>query len=427
MGPWSRLLGLACSPVVAALVWWFHPQNMSHPAGALLALLAGTLVLWLTEALPVAVTALASPALGVLLGIASVEQMFAPFAHPTVLLFFGVSVWFQAAKWRRLDRALASQILPEASTTIYGLLRAIAMATGALSALASSRSVAALMLPVVDKDSAHHGLRYHRLGLLSVSWCAAFGSVATAIGAPANLAALAALAQYDGREVPLLYWSLIAMPVAVSLLLLWLGWIRWLLGPLGAREVYGELRNQRRQRSPTTAALKVADTVPFAMGLDRGQFAIAVVGIFCAILWSLPGVASLIFGVESVQAQTLADRLPPAVIALLAVSALFVMPVGQKTGALTRDRPQTVLSWEHVRGIDWDLFFLLGCGLALGHQTVDTGLARWLGHLAIKGFALHSEVSLTLAMVGLALMLTQFASDTVCAAVLCPLAVVASQ
>ena len=397
---------------------------MAQPAAALLALLLGTLVLWLSEALPVAVTALAAPALGVLMGIASPQAMFAPFAHPTVLLFLSVAIWYQAAKWRRLDRAVAAWFFPSGRATTYDVSRAVSIATAALSAFASSRSVAALMLPVVDKETSAYGLRCHRAGLLSVSWCAAFGSVFTAVGAPANLVALAALAQYDGRTVPLLYWTLIAAPVGVSLVALWLTWVKGLLGAMGHQPVRTEPNSARR--APTTAALKLADTTPILWGLDRGQLAIVAVALVCAALWAVPGVAALLYGVDSVQATSLTAQLPSAVIGLIAVSALFALPAGQRTTSSTA-QSQPVLSWEHVRGIDWDLFFLLGCGLALGHQTVDTGLARWLGHLTIKGFALHSELSLTLAMTTLALLLTQFASDTVCAAVLCPLAVVASQ
>ncbi|MCP4739192.1 MAG: hypothetical protein GY873_33925, partial [Bosea sp.] len=143
---WRRV-GLLLAPSLALIVWWLRPDNMSHPAAALMALIAGTLILWLTEALPLGISALAAPAVGVMLGVATPAAMFAPFADPVVFLFLGAAFLNEAAQRRRLDRAVAAALFSEGRTTLRALVRSISFVTCVLSAFAPNRSVAALMVP----------------------------------------------------------------------------------------------------------------------------------------------------------------------------------------------------------------------------------------------------------------------------------------
>ncbi len=425
---WRRV-GLVLSPGFAVAVWWLRPDNMSQPAAALMALIAGTLVLWLTEALPLGITALAAPAFGVLLGVATPEAMFAPFANPVVFLFLGAAFLNEAAQRRRLDRAVAAALFPQGRTTLRALVRSISFVACVLSSFAPNGSVAALLVPVVTEPGKRFGLRFERLGLLGVAWCTNVGGMLTAVGAPANLVALAALSQYDGRDVPLLYWTLISLPVVIAMVGLWMALLGLVLGPDGKAEVHGDLRTlpKAERRSPTTKALRLAETVPAVFGLDRGQAVIAGVIAVCLLLWWAPGLVALVTGVGSAASVATATALPPGVVALLGAAVLFAAPAGQKRNPYGKPVTEPVLSWAEAKNIDWDVVLLLGCGLALGHQGIDTGLSRWLGHLAIKGMGVETQLGLAMLMATLTLIMTQLASDTVTAAVLCPLAVVAAQ
>ena len=68
-------------------------------------------VLWMTEALPLAVTALLGPTMVVLLGVASVRVVFAPFADPIIFLFIGSFMLAEAMFVHGLDRRLAYSAL----------------------------------------------------------------------------------------------------------------------------------------------------------------------------------------------------------------------------------------------------------------------------------------------------------------------------
>ena len=65
------------------------------------------IVLWVTEALPLAVTALIGPILVILFGIAPAREAFAPFADPIIFLFIGSFMLAEAMFVHGLDRRIA--------------------------------------------------------------------------------------------------------------------------------------------------------------------------------------------------------------------------------------------------------------------------------------------------------------------------------
>ena len=71
------------------------------------AVLALMIVLWMTEALPLAATALLGPTLCVLLGVGTAQAVFAPFADPVIFLFIGSFILAEGMVVHRLDRRLA--------------------------------------------------------------------------------------------------------------------------------------------------------------------------------------------------------------------------------------------------------------------------------------------------------------------------------
>ena len=112
-----RLVGLFGAPLTLLVVLHFAPDNLKPEAARMLALLFATLVLWLTEAIPVPVTAVLAPSVAVLMGIGSAQKMFAAFGNPLLFLFMGAFLLAQAAERTRLDRVLAARLFPTAETS----------------------------------------------------------------------------------------------------------------------------------------------------------------------------------------------------------------------------------------------------------------------------------------------------------------------
>ena len=424
-----RRVGLVVAPLVAATALLVAPDNMAPRAAALAALLGATLVLWLTEAMPIGVTAVAAPAVGVVAGIADPTTMFAPFAHPTVWLLLGLNLLAYASEWRRLDRVFVMRFFSERRTTLRELTTNIAVASFALSAWMPNRGVVAMMTTVVQGHHQRFGDRFRRLGLSSVAFAALLGGLMLPIGAPANLITLAALVQYDGRELPLLYWTLVAVPLAVMLMAGWLLVIRRVHGVDGETIVHGDVRmaerwvEGRRRRPPTTQMLRVPDNPLLALELDRAQLSVAVVIVAMLVLFAVPGLARLVL--DPTTATRVAAFLPPMPIALLASALLYVLPAAQPDAG--HATPEPVAEWGATSHVDWQVLLVVGSGLALGQQTMDTGLSQWLGDLVVRGSGVHSELGLTFLLTAFTLCVTQIASSAVTSAICAPLAIVTAQ
>src|SRR4051812_49689980 len=85
--------------------------GLSVAAHRLAAVLAAVVVLWVTEALPMPVTALIGAAACVVLRVAPAKEVFAPFADPLMFLFIGSFILARGLFVHRLDRRLAFGIL----------------------------------------------------------------------------------------------------------------------------------------------------------------------------------------------------------------------------------------------------------------------------------------------------------------------------
>src|SRR5262245_46616679 len=107
---WRERSGFLLAPV-AFLIVWFAPLGLTVPAHRLAAILATVVVLWVTEAIPMAITAFLGVASAVVLGVAPASEAFAPFADPLIFVFVGTFMLARAIFVHGLDRRFAFAIL----------------------------------------------------------------------------------------------------------------------------------------------------------------------------------------------------------------------------------------------------------------------------------------------------------------------------
>src|SRR5689334_15920433 len=92
---WRKRAGIFFAPL--AFAWaWYATMNLPTPAHRLAAILSAVVVLWLTEAIPMAITAFFGVSIAVMLGIAPAREAFAPFADPLIFLFIGTFMLAQS-------------------------------------------------------------------------------------------------------------------------------------------------------------------------------------------------------------------------------------------------------------------------------------------------------------------------------------------
>jgi len=141
-----RKVGIVAGPLVFLLVLAWPFTSLTPEGHRLAAIMALVIVFWVTEVLPLAVTALLGPTLVILLQVAPAGLTFRPFASPTIFLFIGSFILAQALFVHRVNERIAYGVLslriigahPTRILIAYGLLAAF------LSAWMSNTATAAM-------------------------------------------------------------------------------------------------------------------------------------------------------------------------------------------------------------------------------------------------------------------------------------------
>ena len=399
---------------------------LSGQAQALAAILAVVVVLWVTEALPMPVTALAGAVACVLSGVAPAKEVFRPFADPLIFLFIGSFMLAEAIHVHGLDRRLAFGLLaaPWVGERPLRILAAVAAVSAAISAFISNTATTAMMTAIVsgilvaidgsaaaraaDDRPAHP--RFATALLLCVAFAASIGGLATPIGTPPNVIGLAFIRSELDVDVSFVAWCLVGVPVTIVLVTTAVAVLAWMF-PAGVDRLPGMaayVRDERRRLG----------------GWTTGQRSTAVAFGTTVALWVVPGLVSLLLGSRHAWSAWLSARIPEGVAALVGALLLFVLPGDRRADG---GRPRA-LRWQEAAGIDWGIILLYGGGMALGELAFTTGLAgaigRWLtGWLPPA----TGDAGLVAATALVAVVTSEFTSNTASANMVVPVAIALAQ
>jgi len=409
---WRQRSGLMLAPVAFALVW-AQSSGLEPPAHHLAAILAAVIVLWVTEAIPMAMTAFLGVAAAVVLHVAPAGSAFAPFADPLIFLFIGTFMLAQAIFFHRLDRRFAFAILglPGVGEHPGRILAAYAAVTGSLSMWISNTATTAMMFPIgvsilsfLESHPRNGQLKpqYGTLLLLSTAFAASIGGLATPVGTPPNLIGIGFIRQQTAVNVPFFSWMALGLPVA-ALLLVWTVFNLWRHGvPRGSR-IDGVTEMIRAESAALGAWTRGQRNTMIAFGAT-------------VTLWVLPGFVALVAGQEHVLYRWLVTTLPEGVVALLGAGLLFVLPTDLK-------RHEFTLSWSEAVKIDWWIVFLYGGGIALGTLAFQTGLADALGRALTSWLGVRSGFGLLALSTAMATVLSETTSNTASANMVVPVVI----
>ncbi len=400
---WTVKLGAWLSPAIF-LVLWFTPLPLDVSAHRLAAIAGAVLVAWVTEVLPIAMTALLiAPAL-TFTGVATAKQVFAAYADPILFLFVGSFFAARAMSRHGLDRRLALSMT--SLSFIRGVPARVRIAVMACAMLISmwisNTGTTAILLPVLlgmlpraQSATGRAPSTFAAGSLIGLAHASTTGGLATLVGTPPN-AITTRILRGAGVDVGFLDWMKMGVPMMLALTaLVWLVLRRVL--PV---EAQASVFTSNERLGPWSRAEVVTAT----------SFALAVTG------WLIPDLAKI---ADAPWAAELAARLEPGAVAMAASALLFMVP--------TRKGGPRVLSWHDAVQIEWGLIYLFGGGIALGEAMFSTGLAKVLGEGFIAITSVSSLWSLTFAMIVVAIVLTEVCSNTAAANMLVPLAIGAAQ
>jgi sodium-dependent dicarboxylate transporter 2/3/5 len=389
---WRRRLGLILALPVGLLCWNALPDG---PAARLGGVMATTAVLWISEALPVAISGLCAAAAVVVLGIAPAREAFASFATPLLFLFVGSFFIAEAMRLHGLGERLARTAFRLARGRV-GVLCALSTSAFALSLWISNSAATAVTLPIAIAVARASGDRDFGAALvLSIAYGTSMGGVGTPIGTPPNLIGIAALREQAGVHLGFFSWMSVGLPIGAVMLV-----VLWVL-----------LSLRFRVRGP----LAIAD-LGKTPAWSRGEVAVASVFVLAIVLWVLPGILSLTG--PAAAATFVAKRLPEEVVAILCAALLFVWPMG----AGPHGAPRPALTWREATQIDWATVLLFGAGILLGDLAGKTGLAARWGDQLLALTGASSLWSITALVTGAAILLSEATSNTATATLMVPLA-----
>lgn len=345
--------------------------------------------LWVSEAIPFAVTAMLPLVFFPMLGICGMSVAAAPFANPVIFLFLGGMLIAQGMQNCHLHTRLAFFLLRLAGTRQSSILAAFLLASALLSMWISNTAVALIMLPI-----AVSAIGLFREGseknfaaalVLSVAYGSSIGGMATLVGTPSNAIFAGFMEESYGIKIGFPLWMAMTLPISFTLLVL--AWIILTRGvfPLGGRMAVGPNFLEREKLPP----------------LGFGGIGVMVVFAVTASLWIARGFL-----------EAHLPWLSDAGIAMAGGLVLFVMPSGSPGGG-------PVLKAETLKKIPIDVLLLIGGGLSLAAAMQSSGLAAWIGGLG--SHVGHFPPSLLLAVISIvAIGLAEFTSNTATTAAFLP-------
>lgn len=368
----TGLIVLLALGLAGALYFWmpFEP-----PVRKGLCLLVFIGILWLTEALHLAVTALLVPLGGLLLGFPGLttSSALAPFADPIVFLFLGGFALATALRVQQLDRKMALALLVLSRGHLGRAVLLLFAVTAVLSMGISNTATAAMMLPlalgILSPLDLHRERRTVAFVLLGVAYAASIGGIGSLVGSPPN--AIAARA----AGIDFAQWLWIGIPLVLVLL------------PLMVLTLWLVLRPHLNRNIEI-----VMDHVPWT----GPRVMTMLVFSLTALGW--------IFGAAPLKAMGIQS--PDTFFAVAAVVAVVALGL---------------VTWQDVvTHTDWGVLLLFGGGLALGEILGASGASVVLGQQV--AMALHGAPPWTMLLVVAAFMvlLSEFASNTAAAALLVP-------
>lgn len=385
-------VGFVLGPALFTIILIIPIYDLTYEAKIVLGLSLWMGVWWVSESVPIYITALLPLAAFPLSGVLDIAEALIFYADKIIFLILGGFFLAAATERTNLHLRFALNILKSFGTKPKHVVGAFILITGSLSAWMSNTATTLLMLPLAtailaavttkDRD------RFAACLMLSIAYAASIGGVATLIGTPPN-AIFASLAQsLTGTEVSFGKWMLIGVPLAaISLAILW-----FYMTHVGVRLGKEDLFDKKEVITKRLADLG---------RLSRDEKMVLAVFVAAMAAWLSRG---LVWG-------SYLPFIDDSVISVVAAASLFVLPSAKS---------KRILNWNSARKIPWGILILIGGGLALAGGFTASGLDMWIAtHL---GFLAAFPYLVVVIILLLVVVFAEFISNTATAALMIPIA-----
>ena len=407
----SDIIKLVAGPLFAFLFYISFDLDPHNPLVTTTAAIAIWMAFWwITEAVPLAVTALLPivlyPTFGVMSG-KSVAPIY--FNHIIFLFIGGFLVALAMRKWE-LHRRIALKILMVFGTKPRNILLGFILATAFLSMWISNTATTMMMVPIAlsivyKLEEMFEGKSIHKFSIgifLGIAHAATIGGVSTLVGTPPNLsfARILTILFPNAQEISFTTWMIYALPLSiVFIIILWLilSFIYTrnsdlVIEPSVFRQQYNELGKISFEEK-----IVLIDFILLAVlwisraNIDIGNF-------------TIPGWSQLFSNPSYFNDGT---------VAIAMALILFLIPSVKEKG-------KRILDWDTAAKLPWNIVILFGGGFALASGFKESGLANFLGQ-QMQGFGVFHPIIIVLAICLFVTFLTELTSNTATAEMLLPI------
>ncbi|MDH3276879.1 MAG: DASS family sodium-coupled anion symporter [Nitrosopumilus sp.] len=390
-----RLLGMILGPCLFFLILIIPtPEGMSEPAKAVFAISVWMIVWWITEAIPVYATALLPLGLIPVMGVLPVKDIASEYMHPIIVLLLGMFMIALAIEKSGLHRKIAFELISIFGYSPKKIIWGFMITTALLSTVVMSTTVVLILLPVatvvmssLSKSNTINNTKFKIIFMLSLAYSSSIGSVAILIGAPPNLLFAATVMEMFQHKVTFAEWSMIGIPLSVSMLIL-----------------CGIYMTSKIGKSTVENNDDIKNTLLF----EKSQLE-KLTNEQKTVLAVLIVVLSLMFTTPLWQPEN--SFITNSVIAILGGISLFVLP---------KTRFESLMNWAGIEKLPYGLLFLLGGGFALSLAFIDSGLAEWIAisFSFVKDYPFEIIIIVLVTMI---MFLTNVKSNTATAAIFIPI------
>ena len=358
------------------------------PAIITLCVLAVAAFLFVTELIPLAVTAMAAcTALGIL-GVLPSKQVYAGLSNSTVVLFGGMFVIGAAMFKTGLAEAIGLAVVKKAGTNEVPLMAAIMILTIILSSVSSNTGTVACLMPVIIGIANAANIPASK-ELMPLAIAANVGGTITMIGTPPNVIVTGALSAAGLPSFGFFEFALIGVPLSIIVLIYTL--------TIGRKTI--PIKNAGAMDD---AAVKAAKE---EAGASDDSAPKSKTKMWISGLILLGVVAAMALNLKTVPLQT------------AAVTGAILCVV---TGCLKEK--------EAYAGIDWVTIFLFAGMLSVATAMDKTGAGKLIADTVVSMMGSNpNPIVLCAVLYLISNVLTQFMSNTASAALLAPIGISIAQ
>ncbi len=447
--PLHSRIGLWLGPTVFALTLLFVDLEPGNPAVTrMLAVILLMAIWWITEAIPLAATALLPIVLYPLLGImrgrevpagnlvelaegvlpGDIDIIFPNVADQymdwVILLFMGGFMIAVAVEKWNLHRRIALHVLRIIGGQPHRLVLGFMIATGFLSMWLSNTATAMMMMPMgLSLVLLYEDLNKQTLAgggeipanagnfslnlLLGIAYSASIGGFATLIGTPPNGVLVTQLGQLfpEAPDITFSAWMLFALPLSmVYMLIAWVLLTRFIFPLPKDTPFSGEGFIDR----------EISKLGPMSVEEKR----VAWVFFSVAVLWMtrkerLLGEEIDLFGwsyyldslLTNLGGSPVGYMIDDGTVSIAMALTLFIIPAGKQVGGRLMD-------WDDAKKIPWGILLLFGGGLAIAKGFSTSGLSDYVAMQLGEMLGGASPLVIVMSTVAFITGLTEVASNT---------------